>query len=166
MGNKILENSRLISYIIELTAGLIVGVLLIIFFINLGFHYFAFSPHKKIVLRKNITASHKVKTNTTSDKFISQFYNTLVNNSGNSGNYLSSKFKNYLISTYGYSDYTNDIELLLSLNVLPQKINFYMNFANYSTVYVQNNNAVVYFNIYFTKVGNSFIISDITLSEG
>ncbi|MCL4393053.1 hypothetical protein M1145_02840 [Patescibacteria group bacterium] len=169
MGNKILENSRLISFIIEFIMGLAVGTLLIIFFVNLGYHYFA-KPNKKskhIVSNKKtgLSKNHKAQ-NVSQDKFISQFYNTLALSPQNIQNYLSVNFRNYLSTTYGSTNYSDDIKSLLSLNVFPQKINFYANFSNYSTVYVNVNSTVVYFNIYFAKIGNSYIVTDITLSEG
>ena len=169
MGNKILENSRLISFIIEFIMGLAVGTLLIIFFVNLGYHYFA-KPNKKskhiVSNRKSVLSKNHSIQNISQDKFISQFYNTLVVSPQNIQNDLSVNFKNYLSTTYGSTDYSSDIKSLLSLNVFPQKINFYANFSNYSTVYVNINSTIVYFNVYFTKIGNSFIVTDITLSEG
>lgn len=167
MGNKILENSKLISFIIEFVIGTIVGIFLIIFFINIGVHYFA-TPIKKI---KNIKSNktivlNKVNINNTHDKFIKLFYSTLVNNPANISNYLSSNFKNYLFTTYKSTDYTNDIQNILSLNSLPSQLHFYMDFSNYSTVYINANQSYLYFNIYFTRYNNSFVVTDITLSEG
>ena len=121
---------------------------------------------KKNIKSNKTVVSNKVNINNTHDKFIKLFYSTLVNNPANISNYLSSNFKNYLFTTYKSTDYTNDIQNILSLNSLPSQLHFYMDFSNYSTVYINANQSYLYFNIYFTRYNNSFVVTDITLSEG
>ncbi len=165
MIDKVIKNSREFSFLIEAIILLFFGVIFILAIFKFSYKWLYnnyYIRHVKSVISSTVQKS-KPETEV---QFINAFYSSLDKNSSNLATYLSPSYKSTLLNTYQSDNYYKDIISSLNVSSLPNKLILYENVGSYYIGYLSYNNLNIYINIYTTKVGNTFEILNITLSEG
>ena len=163
--NKVLKNSREFSFFIESISLLLLGVVFILVIFKFSYKWLYNNYYVRHV-KSVISATVQKPKPETKVEFINTFYSSLEKNSSNLATYLSPSYKDTLLNTYQNDNYYKDIISSLNVSNLPNKLILYENVGSYYIGYLSYNNLNIYINIYTTKVGNTFEILNITLSEG